>query len=275
MRVDAHHHFWRLGRYEYGFLSPEQNPLWRDYLPVDLAPLLQASGIDSTVLVQTIASVPETRWFLELAEDNRFIAGVVGWVDLTAPDVGETLDDLRRHSKFVGIRHNVHDEADPTWLDRADARRGLSALTERSIPYDLLVRPQHLEQCLRLARDLPDLRLVVDHLAKPRIAEQGWDDWASPIRELSRNDQVFCKLSGMITEAAWRDWRHDDLKPYIDHVVDCFGPSRLMFGSDWPVCLLAGSYSQVVDAVTVNLAGLSDTERNAILGVTATRFYGL
>lgn len=275
MRIDAHHHFWQLGRFEYGFLSPDQTPLWRDFLPGDLAPLLRAAKIDRSVLVQTISSVEETRWFLELAEQNSFLAGVVGWVDLTDPAVGATLDDLRRSAKLVGIRHNVHDEPDLAWLERSDVRRGLSALAARDVPYDLLVRPHHLEQCLRLARELPDLRVVIDHLAKPRIAARGWDDWAPGIAELARHDRVFCKLSGMITEAAWNCWRPGDLRPYVEQAVECFGPARLMFGSDWPVCLLAGGYAETIAALEEIVSALSETERSAIMGSAAATFYGL
>jgi L-fuconolactonase len=275
MRIDAHHHVWELGRYDYDFLTPAVAPMVENFGPSDLVPLLASRNLQHSVLVQTIASVPETRWFLQLAAEHDFLAGVVGWVDVTAPDVGDVLRELKASPKLVGIRHNVHNEPDDQWLARSDVRRGLAELARQNLPYDLLVRPQHLPASLALAEELPQLRLVVDHIAKPRIAEQGWDDWASPIAALAKHPQAYCKLSGMITEANWKSWRPGDLKPYIDHLLTHFGPKRLMFGSDWPVCVLAGTYQQVVDALAENLAGLSPSEQARIWGETAADFYRL
>lgn len=274
MRIDAHHHFWQIGRYEYPWMPPGPSVLRSDYGPAELRPLLDARRIDRSVLVQTIGSLDECRWFLRLAQEHPWVAGVVGWVDLADEQVGRTLDDLRQ-LKLVGIRHNVHDEPDVDWLRRADVRRGLGEVARRDLAYDLLVRPQHLAVSLEIARRLPNLRLVVDHVAKPAIARRGWDDWAPGLAALAREPNVWCKLSGMITEADWRTWQPADLRPYVDYVIERFGAGRVMFGSDWPVCLLAGSYAQVVDALADCVGGLSAPEQAAIFGENAARFYRL
>lgn len=275
MRIDAHHHFWQLGRFDYNFLSPEQKVLWRDFLPNDLAPLLHAAGIDRSVLVQTIASVDETKWFLELAGQHEFLAGVVGWVDLTDGRLEHVLDEIAQHPKLVGIRHNVHDEKDHAWLSRTEVRRGLAVLAARGLPFDLLIRPRHLAECVKLVTELPQLHVVVDHLAKPRIADRGWEDWATGMAQLARFPQVYCKLSGMITEAKHALWQAADLAPYVEHVLHCFGPQRSMFGSDWPVCLLAGDYARMRDALRVIVQHLGGAELAAIWGETAAQFYRL
>jgi len=273
--IDAHHHFWQLGRYDYVWMSPELEALQRDYVPDDLRPILSGHNVRSTVLVQTISSDDETRWFLELANQHPFIAGIVGWVDLTDRGVGERLDELGDSPKFVGVRHQVHDEPDPDWLVRDDVQRGLRELARRSLTYDLLIRPQHLAVARRIAEKFPDLRFVVDHIAKPAIARRGWDDWAAGIAALAVCPNVACKLSGMITEADWAHWQPTDLAPYLRHVLDHFGTDRVMFGSDWPVCLLAGTYDQVIDALATNLDDLSDHEREDVFGASAAAWYDL
>ncbi|MEX2114588.1 MAG: amidohydrolase family protein [Pirellulales bacterium] len=275
MRIDAHHHCWQLDRFNYPWMTPDLKPLLRNFGPGDLHPLLAIQRFDRSVLVQTISSLDETRWFLELAERHDWIAGVVGWVDLTDPTLDNTLDELQRHPKFVGVRHQVHDEPDPRWLVRDDVLGGLARLAGRAIPYDLLVRPQHLPAAIEVARRLPELSLVIDHVAKPAITSGGWDDWAAPFAELAAHPNVSCKLSGMITEADWQRWQPSDLRPYLEHALDCFTPERLMFGSDWPVCLLAGSYAQVVAALEKNLAALPAAQQAAVFGGTAVRVYGL
>jgi L-fuconolactonase len=273
--IDAHHHFWQLSKYDYVWMSPDLGALYRDFGPEDLRPLLKNQDIDRTVLVQTISSDDETSWFLELADQYEFIAGVVGWVDLTDPQVGKRLDELKDSPKFVGIRHQVHDEPDPDWLIRDDVQRGLSELARRSIPYDLLIRPQHLSVSRRVVEEFPELRFVVDHIAKPAIASRGWDDWATGIAALAVYPNVACKLSGMITEADWERCQPADLAPYIRHVIEQFGTDRVMFGSDWPVCLLADTYDKVVEGLTANLDQLSNHERQAVFGKTAAAWYGL
>ncbi|NOY40496.1 MAG: amidohydrolase family protein [Planctomycetes bacterium] len=273
--IDAHHHFWQLDRYDYVWMSPDLQALYRDFGPDDLQPSLSNHNITSTVLVQTISSVDETRWFLELANQHATIAGVVGWVDLTDCRVSEQLDELGDSRKFVGVRHQVHDEPDPDWLARADVQHGLGEMARRSLTYDLLIRPQHLEVSLRVAQKFPELRFVIDHIAKPEIAKHGWDDWATGIAALAACPNVACKLSGMITEADWTHWQPTDLAPYIQHLLEHFGTDRVMFGSDWPVCLLAGTYDQVVDALATNLDQLSDREKQDVFGKTAIAWYDL
>jgi L-fuconolactonase len=273
--IDAHHHFWHLNKYDYPWMGPDLKPLLQDFGPNELKPLLNNRNIDRSVLVQTISSVDETRWFLELASQHEFIAGVVGWVDLTDSQVGNQLDDFNESPAFVGVRHQVHDETDLEWLDRDDVLRGLDQLASRSLTYDLLIRPQHLTVSKRVAERLPMLRLIVDHIAKPGIANHDWDDWATGVAALAACPNVACKLSGMITEADWDAWQPTDLGPYINHIIEQFGTDRVLFGSVWPVCLLAGTYDQVVDSLTANLQQLSDSERQDIFGRNAALWYNL
>jgi L-fuconolactonase len=275
MKIDAHQHFWQIGKYDYVWMSPDMGVLYDSFGPAQQKTNLKECGIDKSVIVQTISSVDETRWFLQLAKENDFIAGVVGWVDLKSPCVGEILDELTDNEKLVGIRHQVHDEPDANWLLRDDVMNGLAALSRRAIPYDLLIRPVHLDVSLTIAQKFPDLPLVIDHIAKPCIAKNQWNDWANGMAALSGCDNVFCKLSGMITEADWTTWKPGDLKPYMDYLIEKFGPERCMFGSDWPVCLLAGSYKKVFEAFNENIMELSPSEKSELLGGAAARFYNL
>jgi len=276
--VDAHQHFWQLGRpFDYGWLDdPANAAIRRDYLPGDLTPLLLPAGVDRTVFVQTQHDPAENRWVLGLAEAYDFIAGVVGWVDLAGPDCGRQLDEFADHPKFVGVRHIVQDEPDDDYIVRDDVVRGLKVLESRGVPFDLLFHVRHLRHVPELARRLPDLPMVIDHLAKPRIAEGRLDDWLPAFRAAAESSpNVHCKLSGMITEADRRAWTPADLRPYVRAAIDLFGPDRLMFGSDWPVCELAGTYGQVRDALVEALGPISEADRSAIFGRTAARFYGL
>jgi L-fuconolactonase len=275
-RIDAHHHFWKIGKYDYPWIEPA-SVLDRGFGPAELAPLLARHGIDRSILVQTIASLDETRWFLDLAEAHSWIAGVVGWVDLTAAGVPATLDGLiaRHGHRLVGIRHNLHDEADDRWIMRDDVGRGLAAVAARGLAYDLLIRPRHLPVVLEVLRQQPELRLVIDHAAKPAIAQRRFDDWAAPLEAIARHTRVYCKLSGLITEADQQHWQPADLRPYVEHVLNAFGPARVMYGSDWPVCLLAGSYDRVVTALEQNIGQLSSTEQAEVFGRTAAEFYRL
>ena len=243
--VDAHHHFWTPSRHDYYWMAgAELDPIRRSFGPADLQPLLAAAGVDSTVLVQTVPSVRETREFMETATTTPFVAGVVGWVDLTDPAVADTLAELRSQrngQKLVGIRHQVHDEEDAEWLLRPDVQRGLAAVRDAGLAYDVLVRPRELPAALATARALPDIRFVIDHIAKPPIASGEIDPWSALLEPFRSLTHVSCKLSGMITEADWANWTPSDLKPYVHRAVDIFGTERVMYGSDWPVCLLAGS----------------------------------
>ena len=275
MRIDAHQHFWELGRFPYSWMPENPSPLRRNYLPVDLAPILEANRFDGSIVVQA-ASVPgEADWLLELAGQNRFIRGVVAWVDLTSPDLPRALDKLQKHPKFKGVRHLVHDEPDDRWLLRAGVTGGLRELERRDIPYDLLLRPQHLAVVPELAERMPKLRMVIDHIAKPLIADRRLEGWAQDMERIAKIPQICVKLSGMITEADHTNWEADHLRPFVHHVFGLFGPDRLMFGSDWPVCLLAGTWKQVLAAFTQSLGPLPVDVRERMLGGTAAAFYGI
>ena len=272
MRIDAHQHFWDLDCFAYPWMPPAPSVLRQNFLPDRLASILDRNRFDGSIAVQATTSLAETRWLLELAEANEFIRGVVGWVDLTDPRLGDVLDDLQRHPKLKGVRHPVHDEADDEWLLRRDVVVGLAELAQRDLPYDLLIRPQHLPQVSRIAERAPELRMVIDHIAKPMIAAQVMEPWARDLEAISKLPQVYCKLSGMITEAA-PNWKADDLRPYVAHVMRIFGPDRLMFGSDWPVCTPAGSWKEALAAYTQSIGAQSMEVREKLLGGTAQRFY--
>ncbi len=273
MRIDAHQHFWDLDRFTYRWMPPGPSVLRRNYLPEDLAPILARNRFDGSVLVQANTVAAEAEWMLELATRHEFIKAVVAWVDLTDPRLGERLDQLQRHPRFKGVRHPVHDEADPRWLLREDVLRGLAELERRDLPYDLLLRPVHLPLVPILAERFPQLRMVIDHLAKPPIARHSLEGWAEQFAAAAQYPRVWCKLSGMITEADHRSWKTAHLLPYVAHALRCFGPERLMFGSDWPVCLLAGSWKQVLAAFTQALGPQPMEVREKLIGGNACAFY--
>lgn len=275
MRIDAHQHFWDLGFLDYPWMPPGESVLRRNYFPEDLAPILEANRFDGTVVVQANVVIEETWWLLDLASRYDLIRGVVAWVDLTDPNVGDTLDRCQQHPKFKGVRHIVHDELDLNWLLRDDVIRGLRELARRDIPYDLLLRPPHLPLIPELAERVPGLPMVIDHIAKPLIAEDRMEPWARDMETVSKIPGMHCKLSGMITEADHKNWKPEDLRPYVQHVLSLFPPDRLMFGSDWPVCLLAGTWKQVLAAFTQACGPLPPEHREKILGGTATAFYRL
>ena len=276
MKIDAHQHFWELDRFDYEWLdAPDLKPIRRDYVPADLSPHLKKCEIDRSVFVQTRHDVEENRWALSLCESNSFLAGIVGWVDLASERCEEQLLEFRDHPQFLGIRHVTQDEPDDDFIIRGEVIRGLRVLQKYQVPFDLLFFVKHLKHAVTVARACPDLPLVIDHLAKPRIREQSLTDWEADFRAAARCENIHCKLSGMVTEADWKNWKPSDLKPYIDIALDAFGPSRLMYGSDWPVCELAATYEQVYDALTENISALSNSEKEQILGKTATRFYGI
>jgi L-fuconolactonase len=278
MIVDAHHHFWDPSRADYPWMTDDLAAIRRPFGPDDLAPVLRASGVDRTVLVQTRASVDETLEFLATAAATPFLAGVVGWVDLTDAGVADAIAKLRAAQggeHLVAIRHQVHDEPDPEWLLREDVRRGIAAVGEAGLAYDLLVRPRELPAALAVTQELTDVRFVIDHIAKPSIASGVLQSWADLIRPFGDLAHVWCKVSGMVTEADWVSWQPDDLRPYVQHVLDVFGPDRLLFGSDWPVCLLAASYQRVFDSARAALGDLNPSETAAIFGGNATDVYRL
>ncbi|MEO8409895.1 MAG: amidohydrolase family protein [Propionivibrio sp.] len=277
--IDAHQHFWDPATGSCSWMTEDFASIRRVFTPADLAPELAANGVDATVLVQTWASLDETQEFLELAANNRFVAGVVGWVDLTHSDVASVLAALkgRPDGRFlVGIRHLVHNEADPDWLLRNDVRRGLAAVERAGLTYDLLLREREIPAALKTVADFPDMRFVVDHIAKPDIRNGAIDSWRKLMREFQpHRDHVWCKLSGMVTEADWKTWQAVDLAPYVREVLSIFGASRCMFGSDWPVCLVAGEYRQIKAALEQLLDGLTPDDRDAVFGQSAIAAYQL
>lgn len=290
-RVDAHHHVWRPAsapgpapdpgprrRVHTWLDAPGMADLRRDFTMADLAPSARAAGIDRTVLVQVLPDLDETAEFLSLASADDLIAGVVGWADLTSDGLADTLDALRAApggDRLVGLRHLVQSEPDPGWLKRPDVRRGLRTVAQRNLVYDLLVLPRQLPAAISTVRELAGLTFVLDHLAKPPIATGALEPWSSLVRELAAQPNVFCKLSGMVTEADRDDRSVTALRPYVDVVLDAFGPHRVMFGSDWPVCLPAASYAEVVGAAEALTAGLTPAERTHVFARTAERAYGL
>ena len=275
-RVDAHHHLWQTSVDRHDWLDgPEMTAIRRDFTTVDLR--AAAADIDATVLVQVRPDLGESVGFLATAADEPLIAGVVGWVDLTASPARD-IDRLRAApggDLLVGVRHLVQAEPDPRWLARADVLHGLAAVRDAGLVYDLLVLPHQLPAAVTAARALPDLTFVLDHLGKPPIATGEREPWATHLATLAREPNVVAKLSGLVTEANRRHWTVTDLRPYVHTALAAFGPDRLMTGSDWPVCLLAGGYGEVLDATNTLLDELAPAERAAVLGGTATRVYGL
>jgi len=272
--IDAHHHLWDPSRRAYPWLAGAAlDPIRRPYTVDDLR---RVCGADGTILVQTVSEYGETEEFLATAAaSGGLIRGVVGWVDLTAPDVADRLAAFAHRELLAGIRHQVENEPDPDWLLRDDVLRGLTAVAEAGLAYDLLVNPAQYAAAAELADRLPDARLVLDHAGKPPIAAREYDTWAAAITGIARRPNVFCKLSGLVTEADWTAWRPADLAPYAEHVLSVFGPDRVMFGSDWPVCELAATYEQVVDAAEALTAGLTAAERHEVFEGTARRAYTL
>ncbi|MCY4538118.1 MAG: amidohydrolase family protein [Chloroflexi bacterium] len=275
MRVDSHQHFWRYEAREYPWIDDDKDALKRDYMPADLAPLLAANDIDGVVAVQARQNTRETEFLLELADAEDFIRGVVGWVDLRADDVAAQLERVAPHPRMVGVRHIVHDEVDDRFMLGGGFLDGLAQLRQHNLTYDLLLYPKHLRVAIDVVKRFPDQPFVLDHIAKPFIKDGILEPWASEIRELATYENVWCKVSGMVTEAAWGAWTRDDYAPYLDVVFDCFGIDRLMFGSDWPVCTLSGSYAEVVGIVRDYINKLSEEEKDKVMGANASAFYGL
>jgi L-fuconolactonase len=274
-RIDSHQHFWRYRPETHGWIDERMQVLKRDFLPADLEPLLRAEAFSGCVAVQASQSLDETRFLLELAESHAFVQAVVGWVDLRAADLSRQLESFAGRKRLRGVRHIAQDEADDAWLARQDVIRGVETLGRFGLVYEILVYPRQLESAIALARALPDQAFVLDHLAKPEIARGRLDPWRADLRRLAELPNVACKLSGLVTEARWYRWTPADFRPYLDVALEQFGPGRLMFGSDWPVCLLAGSYADVVGLARGAIAALSRDEQDAVLGGNAARVYGI
>lgn len=275
MRIDAHQHFWTYDPHEYAWITDDMSSLQRDFLPPDLQPLLQQNGFEGTVAVQARQTIEEARWLLDLAHRYDLIRGVVGWVDLCAAEAESQMEALAANRKFVGVRHVVQAEPDDRFLLREDFCRGIAVLERFGLAYDLLVFPRQLPAAIEFVARFPKQRFVLDHIAKPPIAAGDLEPWATLIRELARRPNVCCKLSGMVTEARWKQWRPQDFRPYLDVILEAFGPERLMIGSDWPVCTISASYDEVMRLVSDFIAELSPAEQDAILGANCARFYQL
>lgn len=277
MHIDAHQHFWHYNDRDYGWMGEACAPLKQDLLPEDLRPLLDANGFDGCVAVQARIILEENDYLLALADEHNWIKGVVGWVDFGAPpeDLERQLEQYTAHPKMVGIRVPIHDMPDVNYATSAAHVHGVSRLGAHGLTYDLLLKPPHIRPTIELVRRFPGQPFVVDHLAKPLIRDGEIKQWREHFRGLAAHENVCCKLSGMVTEAKWRQWSPADITPYLDTALEAFGPSRLMIGSDWPVCTLAADYGEVIRLVTDHIAALSPDERDQILGGTCARFYGL
>ena len=273
--IDSHHHLWDLSKLDYPWMPPGDNILRQNYLPEHFVPVIKRKNIAMTVIVQAQQTMEEIGVLLKWAEAADFIAGVVAWADLTSPDLGRVLDDFSRTPKIVGIRHQVHDEPDEAWLLREEVVRGLDELARRNLTYDLLVRPQHLKYIPILSEKVPGLKMVVDHIAKPIIAEGTIEPWATDIAAVAKIPDIYCKISGMVTEAGTNTWTVAKIQPYVKHIIDLFGYNRIMFGSDWPVCLLAASYDEVLASTLVAAGEMSDEQRARLMAQNAIDFYGL
>lgn len=276
-RIDSHQHFWQRSLpFNYGWLDlPVHKPIRTDRLPEHLLPQITECKIDATIFVQTQHDLAENRWVLSLAEQHSFIAGVVGWVDLQSERLEEQLDEFVGNRKFVGVRHITQDEPDDDFIVRPAVLRGLQILEQRDVAFDMLFYVKHLKHAVYLGQRFPNLRLVLDHLSKPRIREQVTADWLPHLQAAASCPNIYCKLSGMVTEADWQNWKPSDLQPYVDAALEAFGVERCMYGSDWPVCELAGSYRQVHDSLLECVLRLSSDEQARIFGGTAEAFYRL
>ena len=275
LKLDAHQHFWDLQRFNYPWLTPAASVLYRNFGPAELKPELEAGGVQGTIAVQATHSQAETEWLLSLAQSHSFIKGVVGWLDLTVPNTEGKLEELLSKGPLRGLRHQVHDEPDPRWLLQAEVIASLKVVARRGLTYDLLVRPPQLEYLPPLFEAVPEGRWVIDHIAKPEIKNHKSEPWLSGMKRVAAYPNVYCKVSGMLTEADLSHWTVEDVRPYFEQVLELFGPPRLLFGSDWPVCLLAGRYSQVNDVVKELVSSLTTSEQAEIWAGTAARIYRL
>jgi L-fuconolactonase len=274
MTIDAHHHFWRYNRADYGWIDDRMSRIRRDFLPAHLEQEIRAAEIDGVITVQARQTLDETRWLLELAGEHPWIRGIVGWVPLISPTVDADLDSFVPHPQFRGVRHVLQDEPDD-YMQTAEFNRGINLLTPRGLAYDILITERQLPAAIAMVDRHPDQTFILDHLAKPRIAHGMRSPWRENLRELARRDNIFCKLSGMVTEASYDAWTPAQLRPYVEVALEAFTPKRLMFGSDWPVCLVACEYARWTDLVRSFVASLTQAEQADIMGNTAQRAYGL
>lgn len=275
MTIDSHQHFWHYEPVKHSWIDDEMAVIRKDFLPSDLKQVYNENGIDGCVAVQADQTLEETDFLLDLASKNDFIKGVVGWVDFRADDIEEVLQKYSDSEKLKGFRHVVQGEPDHNFLLRPNFLNGIKALEKHHLTYDILVFPHQLGAVLEFVKRFPYQKFVIDHIAKPYIKDGFFDGWAVMMQEIAKQDNVFCKVSGMITEADYKSWTEAQLKPYLDLVFNAFGTERIMFGSDWPVCLVAGNYSEVKTIITNFIGGLSKTEQEAVMGKNAIQFYNL
>jgi L-fuconolactonase len=276
MIIDSHHHLWDLQKRDYPWMSPDLKPIYRNFSVEDLAKTIATYDVRGTVLVQAHQSVEETLWMLDIAEKSALIRGVVGWVDLKDPGLDEILAQLKTRPKFKGVRHIIQDEPDVNWMLQTDVMRGLQMVHKAGLTYDLLIKPHQLDNALRLVERLPAIPLIVDHIAKPYIKDGKHEPWATLMRQLAKSPHVYCKISGLITEADPQRWKPEDFRFYLEHVVQIFGWNRICWGSDWPVCLLAGDYGQVFHLPeTVLRPGATEQQWARFMGLNAEKFYRL
>jgi len=277
MIIDAHQHFWNLKKVYYPYFGPFSGSINRNFEPPELEPQLKSVGIDKTVLVQAMDSYEDTYYMFDIGEKYDWVGGIVGWVPLYKPEEAQKkLEEFTKNPKFKGVRHLIHEEKNPDWLLREDVIEGLKVLASFDIPFDVVaVWPNHLKHVPTLAEKIPNLKMVIDHLAKPPIKDKKMEPWATELKRAAEYPQVYAKISGLNTAADWETWSADDLKPYIDFAIETFGANRLMFGSDWPVLTLAGDYKKVWEETNAALKGYSKEEIDAILGGTAIEFYKL
>jgi L-fuconolactonase len=275
LRIDAHQHFWIYNDREFAWLDDSRAALRRNFLPADLQPELKANDFQGSVVVQTRQTLEETRWLLALAEQNASLLGVVGWADLCSPDISLQLKSLAKNPKLVGLRHIVQSEPDDRFLLRPEFLRGIAAVEEFDLAYDILIYAKHLPVASEFVQRFPHQRFVLDHMAKPPIKPKEIDSWADGIHRLAAFPNVFCKMSGLVTEADWQRWTADDIAPYLDVAFDSFGPDRLMIGSDWPVCLVAASYAQATGLVKGYIQKRAPDRASDVLGGNAQRFWRL
>lgn len=273
-RIDAHHHLWKYSKEQYPWMLAGMESIRRDFLVPDLEHTLRGAGFEGAVTVQARQSVEETEWLIELASANSIIRAVVGWVPIIHPELRGLLEKYSAHPKLKAVRHVLHDEPDPVYMLRNDFQAGVSMLKDFGLRYDLLIFERHLPQTIKLVDSHPNQVFVVDHIAKPKIQAGLISPWRERLQDLARRPNVYCKLSGMVTEANWASWNESDLHPYIEIVLECFGPDRVMFGSDWPVCLVATDYKRWVRVVERAISELSASEQDDIFGRTAERAYG-
>lgn len=275
LRIDAHQHFWKFDPVRDSWIDEEMKVIQRDFLPSDLQPVLQQNGIEGSVVVQSDQSTTENEFQLQNANNNEFIKGVVGWVDLQSDNIKEQLQELSQYKKLKGFRHVLQSEPDPAFMMRPDFLRGISCLRQFNYTYDILIYPKHLVYAKQMVAAFPDQPFVIDHLAKPFIKDGIIEDWKRDMVAIAQHENVSCKISGMVTEANWKQWKKDDFRPYLDVAFEVFGSKRILFGSDWPVCLVAASYEKMLDIVQDYISEFTTQEQSDFWSGNAVSFYNL